>query len=49
MITENFEIIVKSEICLTPNQCYQVNTYLPFWVTAILAGSVFFIIKEVLR
>ncbi len=49
MITKDFEIIVKSEICLTPGQCYQVDTYLPVWITAIFAGMVFLIVKDVWR
>ena len=49
MITKDFEIIVPSEICLTPEQCYRVDTYLPVWVTAILAGCVYLLIKEVIR
>ena len=49
MITKDFEIIVKSEICLTPEQCYQVDTYLPAWVTILFAGMAFLIIKEVIK
>jgi len=40
------EIPVKSEICLAPNQCYEVTTYIPGWITLILIGSVFTIIKN---
>jgi hypothetical protein len=48
MITKDFEIIVRSEICLMPGQCYPVETYLPVWVTAIFAGMIYLIGKEFL-
>ena len=38
---KNFlEIPIKSNICLTPNNCYPVETYLPAWVTIGLILSV---------
>jgi len=48
MMNKDFEIIVKSEICLAPDQCYVVDTYLPVWITAIFAGMVYLIAKEIL-
>ena len=48
MITKDFEIIVKSEVCLTPDNCYPVDTYLPVWITAIFAGMIYLIAKDVL-
>ncbi len=43
---EFLEIPIRSEICLTPNQCYPVNTFIPGYVTLILIGSVFLLIKN---
>lgn len=40
------EIPIKSEICLTPETCYDVRTFIPSWITLILIGSVFLIIKN---
>lgn len=40
-------LTIKSEVCLTPTQCYPVKTEIPWYVALILAGSVALIIKEI--
>jgi len=49
IISKNFELVVKSEVCIAPNQCYQVKTLIPWYVTAILLGSTFLIVKEIIK
>lgn len=46
MTLEILEIPIKSEICLTPGNCYPVKTYLPSWITLVLIGSVILIAKN---
>lgn len=48
-ITRGLEIVVKSNVCITPTQCYAVDTYLPAWITAILAGCAYLLIKDILK
>jgi len=40
-------LTIKSEVCLTPTNCYPVKTEIPWYVALILAGSVALIIKEI--
>ena len=40
---------IKSEVCLTPGQCYPVNTEVPFWMLIILAGSTVLLINEIVK
>jgi hypothetical protein len=40
------QIPVKSEVCLTPETCYPVKTFIPSWITLILIGSVFLLVKN---
>lgn len=43
------EIPIKSEVCLTPNDCYPVNTTIPSWITLILIGTVFLLVQNLIR
>ena len=38
---------LKSQVCLTPSQCYPVDTYIPAWMLLILAGASVLLIKEI--
>lgn len=46
MFDENFNLKVKSKVCLTPNQCYDVETLIPWYVSLLLAGSAYLLIKD---
>lgn len=45
-ILNKLEVPVKSEFCLTPTQCYEVTTYLPFWFTLLCGAGAYVIIKN---
>lgn len=45
-MNSNLEILIRSEVCIDPTHCYPVNTYLPAWITLILATSAIFILKD---
>lgn len=49
VIDQNFNLVVKSKVCVTPTQCYEVETLIPWYVTAVLAGSVVMIIREIIK
>lgn len=40
-------IKLKSSVCLSPGQCYNLETELPLWLVVLLAGSTIFLIKEI--
>lgn len=41
------EYKLKSQVCITPGQCYPVDTYIPTWMLIILAGATVLLIKEI--
>ena len=42
-----YSVKLKSNVCLTPGQCYELETELPAWLIAILAGATIFLLKEI--
>lgn len=48
IVNEKFELVVSSRVCVNPNNCFEVETRIPWYVTAILAGSIILIAKEFL-
>lgn len=46
IVNEKFELIVSSRVCVNPTNCFDVETRIPWYVTAILAGSIILILKE---
>jgi hypothetical protein len=40
---------LKSEVCLSPNTCYPVNTEIPAWMILILLGSSVLLLKELYK
>lgn len=40
---------IKSEVCLTPGNCYPVNTELPLWIMLVLFGASAFLVKEIIN
>ena len=46
MLTKNFELVIKSEVCVQPGMCYPVDTYLPAWITLLLATTAVFVLKD---
>lgn len=38
---------LTSKFCLTPTQCYPVQTEVPGWVVLVLIGSSLFLAKEI--
>lgn len=49
MILDVLEIPIKSEVCITPNACYPVNTTIPGWITLILIGSMFLLVQNFVK
>ena len=48
IITNKGELVVNSKVCLTPNQCYEVETLIPWYITLVLLGSVYLLSKDLL-
>lgn len=44
-----YEIPVRSTICITPENCYPVQTYLPAWMTAAFIAAAILIIRANLK
>lgn len=38
---------LKSEVCLSPNLCYPVDTEIPSWMILILLGASVLLVKEI--
>ena len=49
MFDENFNLIVKSKVCITPTQCYEVDTLIPWYISLILAGSIYLLGKDLIK
>lgn len=45
MIDLNYKL--KSEVCLSQNLCYPVQTEIPAWMLLVLIGSSVLLIKEI--
>ena len=43
------EIPIRSQVCLTPNTCYPVQTYLPGWLVIGLAVLTFLTVKNSIK
>jgi hypothetical protein len=43
------EIPIRSEVCLTPGNCYPVNTYLPSWLMIGLIALTFLTVKNSIK
>ena len=43
---ENYGLVVHSEFCLNPDQCYDIKTHIPWYITLILLGSTYLIVKN---
>jgi len=42
----NTSLKLKSNVCLTPNQCYPIESELPIWLMIVFAGASLFLLKE---
>lgn len=42
-------IKLKSIYCITPDNCVPIETELPLWLVAILAGATALLIKELIK
>lgn len=40
-------IKIKSNVCLSPENCYQIESEIPIWMLAILAGATIILLKEI--
>lgn len=38
---------IKSKFCLTPNNCYHVESELPIWFIIVFTGATIFLAKEI--
>lgn len=39
---------LKSKVCISPNQCYDLETKIPIWMLILLAGSTLILLKEII-
>lgn len=43
------EYKLKSQVCLSPNMCYPVDTSIPVWMLLILLGSSVLLVREIVN
>lgn len=49
VVNEKFELVVSSRVCVNPANCFDVETRIPWYVTAVLAGSLILIMREFVK
>ena len=40
-------IELKSNVCLSPGQCYDIKTEVPLWMVIVLTGATILLLKEI--
>lgn len=40
---------LKSKVCLSPNQCYELTTDVPVWMLILLIGSAYLLVKDIIK
>jgi hypothetical protein len=43
----NTSLKLKSQVCLTPNQCYPVESEFPIWLMLVFGLASVFVLKEI--